>query len=66
MNGDLSSDKRFSINGQSKSAMVQVGKETELNIVVYRGQDYLSGSATTKTSLASSLRSARGKGACTR
>lgn len=40
LNGDLSSDKRFSINGQSKSAMVQVGKETELNIVVYRGQDY--------------------------
>lgn len=40
MNGDLSNDKRFSINGQSKSAMVQVGKETELNIIVYRGQDY--------------------------
>ena len=40
LNGNLSSDKRFSINGQSKSAMVQVGKETELNIVVYRGQDY--------------------------
>ncbi len=40
LNGNLSTDKRFSINGQSKSAMVQVGKETELNIVVYRGQDY--------------------------
>jgi hypothetical protein len=40
MNGNISNDKRFSINGQSKSAMVQVGKETELNIVVYRGQDY--------------------------
>ncbi|MBL7951541.1 MAG: hypothetical protein JNM62_07465 [Flavobacteriales bacterium] len=40
MNGDLSGDKRFSVNGQSKSAMVQVGKETELNIIVYRGQDY--------------------------
>lgn len=40
LNGNLSNDKRFSINGQSKSAMVQVGKETELNIVVYRGQDY--------------------------
>lgn len=40
MNGDYSSDKRFSLNGQSKSAMVQVGKETELNIIVYRGQDY--------------------------
>ncbi|MBX2973858.1 MAG: hypothetical protein KF797_12205 [Flavobacteriales bacterium] len=40
VNGNLSNDKRFSINGQSKSAMVQVGKETELNIIVYRGQDY--------------------------
>lgn len=39
-NGDPSNDKRFSTNGQSKSAMVQVGKETELNIIVYRGQDY--------------------------
>jgi hypothetical protein len=39
-NGDPSGDKRFSINGQSKSAMVQVGKETELNIIVYKGQDY--------------------------
>ena len=35
-----STDKRFSLNGQSKSASVQVGKETELNIIVYRGQDY--------------------------
>ncbi len=35
-----SGDKRFSINGQSKSAAVQVGQETELNIIVYRGQDY--------------------------
>ena len=35
-----STDKRFSVNGQSKSAAVQVGKETELNIIVYRGQDY--------------------------
>lgn len=40
MNGNISNDKRFSINGQSKSAMVQVGKETELNIIVYSGQDY--------------------------
>ncbi len=40
LNGNLSNDKRFSINGQSKSAMVQVGKETELNIIVYSGQDY--------------------------
>ncbi|HRH68949.1 MAG: hypothetical protein JNL43_16015 [Flavobacteriales bacterium] len=39
-NGDPSNDKRFSMNGQSKSAMVQVGKETELNIIVYKGQDY--------------------------
>ncbi len=35
-----SGDKRFSMNGQSKSAMVQVGKETELNIIIYGGQDY--------------------------
>lgn len=35
-----SSDARFSANGQSKSASVQVGKETELNIIIYRGQDY--------------------------
>jgi len=35
-----SSDARFSINGQSKSASVQVGVPTELNIIVYKGQDY--------------------------
>jgi len=35
-----SSDKRFGVNGQTKSAAVQVGKPTELNIIVYRGQDY--------------------------
>ena len=35
-----STDARFSVNGQSKSAPVQVGQETELNIIVYRGQDY--------------------------
>jgi hypothetical protein len=35
-----SGEKRFSINGQSKSAAIQVGQETELNIIVYRGQDY--------------------------
>lgn len=34
------SDSRFSINGQSKSAPVQIGVPTELNIIVYRGQDY--------------------------
>jgi hypothetical protein len=39
-NCDRSSDKRFSLNGQSKSASVQVGQETELNIIIYRGQDY--------------------------
>jgi len=33
-------DSRFSENGQSKSAMVQVGRETELNIIIYSGQDY--------------------------
>ncbi len=35
-----SSDSRFSLNGQSRSASVKVGEETELNIIVYRGQDY--------------------------
>jgi hypothetical protein len=35
-----STDARFSVNGQSKSASVQVGKETELNIIIHRGQDY--------------------------
>ena len=39
-NCDRSSDTRFSINGQSKSASVQIGKPTELNIIVYKGQDY--------------------------
>jgi hypothetical protein len=39
-NCERSTDKRFSINGQSRSAMVKVGEETELNIIVYRGQDY--------------------------
>ena len=34
------SDARFSINGQSRGASVQVGKPTELNIIVYKGQDY--------------------------
>lgn len=35
-----SSDPRFSLNGQSKGASVQVGVPTELNIIVYKGQDY--------------------------
>ncbi len=39
-NCNRSADKRFSPNGQSKSAAVQVGQETELNIIIYRGQDY--------------------------
>ncbi len=33
-------DKRWSQNGQSKSASIQVGRETELNIIIYSGQDY--------------------------
>ena len=39
-NCDRSGDKRFSVNGRSRSAMVKVGEETELNIIVYRAQDY--------------------------
>lgn len=39
-NCERSADTRFSINGQSKSASVQVGNPTELNIIVYKGQDY--------------------------
>ena len=39
-NCERSGDARFSMNGQSKSAPVQVGVPTELNIIVYRGQDY--------------------------
>ena len=39
-NCDRSGDTRFSVNGQSKSASVQVGVPTELNIIVYKGQDY--------------------------
>jgi hypothetical protein len=39
-NCDRSSDSRFSLNGQSKSASVQIGVPTELNIIVYNGQDY--------------------------
>ncbi len=39
-NCDRSGDSRFSINGQSRSAPVKVGEETELNIIVYRSQDY--------------------------
>lgn len=33
-------DTRFSVNGQSKGASVQVGVPTELNIIIYKGQDY--------------------------
>ncbi|MEO8591648.1 MAG: hypothetical protein ABI432_19860 [Flavobacteriales bacterium] len=39
-NCERSTDSRFSLNGQSRSASVKVGEETELNIIVYRGQDY--------------------------
>ncbi len=39
-NCDRSTDTRFSVNGQSKSASVQIGVPTELNIIVYNGQDY--------------------------
>ena len=39
-NCERSSDTRFSLNGQSRSAPVKVGEETELNIIVYRSQDY--------------------------
>ncbi|MBP8822883.1 MAG: hypothetical protein KBH07_04510 [Flavobacteriales bacterium] len=34
------SDPRFTVNGQSKAASVQVGVPTELNIIIYKGQDY--------------------------
>lgn len=33
-------DARFTINGQSRGASVQVDKPTELNIIIYKGQDY--------------------------
>lgn len=39
-NCERATDVRFKVNGQSRSAMVKVGEETELNIIVYRGQDY--------------------------
>ncbi len=39
-NCDRSTDTRFSVNGQSKSASVQIGVPTELNVIVYKGQDY--------------------------
>lgn len=39
-NCERSGDERFSVNGQSRSAPVKVGEETELNIIVYRAQDY--------------------------
>lgn len=39
-NCDRSGDARFSVNGQSRSAPVKVGEETELNVIVYRAQDY--------------------------
>jgi hypothetical protein len=39
-NCERSGDPKFSLNGQSRSAQVQVGIPTELNIIVYGGQDY--------------------------
>lgn len=39
-NCERSGDARFKVNGQSRSALVKVGEETELNVIVYRGQDY--------------------------
>lgn len=39
-NCERSTDTRFKLNGQSKSASVQVNVPTELNIIVYNGQDY--------------------------
>lgn len=39
-NCERSGDTRFSLNGQSRSAPVKVGEETELNVIVYRSQDY--------------------------
>ncbi len=39
-NCDRSSDTRFKLNGQSKSASVQIGVPTKLNIIVYAAQDY--------------------------
>ncbi len=33
-------DARFTVNGQSRAASVQVGAPTELNIIIYKGQDY--------------------------
>jgi hypothetical protein len=35
-----SADGRFKINGQSRGAQMRFGQATELNIVLYRGQDY--------------------------
>jgi hypothetical protein len=35
-----SSDARFKVNGQSASASLQVGVPTELNNIIYKGQDY--------------------------
>ena len=39
-NCERSGDVRFTLNGQSASASVQVNAPTELNVIVYRGQDY--------------------------
>lgn len=39
-NAPRSNDVRFTVNGQSRGASVQVGVPTELNIIIYKGQDY--------------------------
>ncbi|HRO40326.1 MAG TPA: hypothetical protein PLV70_08510 [Flavobacteriales bacterium] len=39
-NAPRASDVRFAVNGQSRAASVQVGVPTELNIIIYKGQDY--------------------------
>lgn len=39
-NCSTSPDKRYKRNGQSRSAMIQVGMPTEMNLIIYRGQDY--------------------------
>ncbi|MBK6409286.1 MAG: hypothetical protein IPO60_06915 [Flavobacteriales bacterium] len=35
-----SGDSRFTVNGQSRGASIQVGVPTELNVIIYKGQDY--------------------------
>ncbi len=39
-NCEPASNKGFKTNGQSRSALLQLGVPTELSIIVYKGQDY--------------------------